>query len=667
MKKTFTILLSVAMLLGCSKYDDLESRVKALEEQNQEINANIESLQKIVNALQENITIKRVQKLSDGYVIHFSDGSTATIKNGDKSEVVSPLVTVQKDTDGIFYWTLNGKWLVDGAGKRINAQQNGGVVPMLKFQNEHWVISIDNGETWVPVSNATWGEVTNCIFKCVTEDDDNVYFTLDDNSVITIPKGDVTQFSINFDTTEIAVLAAGETQTLSYTITGATEKTIVKTVVQEGWKAKVNATSPSEGTIIIMAPDPIVGSEILVFANDGSFRTAMAVIDCQKGFITVVDDAYEIPADGGIQEVVVTSNITYDVEIPELDKSWISLVETRAGSDKILTFSIKPNKGVLRSTIVKLVNDNIVKTIGFTQDYPNDWGSVLATESDIVSLKEDVSGVLRNSLTIYGNTITSLASLDNKITRIAGNLTLDCSSLTSLDGLKGLTIISGDLIIKQGNFTDFEGLNNLQKVGGSIIITAPDEILKSALNSLESFEGLNNLQEIGGDFIVNCQPYADQSLLTSLKSFSGLTGLTKIGGDFVIESRGSLNALESFDGLNNLQEIGGDFAINALPRGSENPIKTALNSLTNLNGLSGLRTIGRGDIYIKYIPNLTDISGLGGVTSVMNDITIVVCQNLYNFNPLKSMVEKMTGEWEVSNCGYNPTKEQMLNGNGAPN
>lgn len=103
---------------------------------------------------------------------------------------------------------------------------------------------------------------TNGIFKSVTEDDDNVYFTLEDDSVITIPKSDNSKFAITFDTTDVTILNGGESKTISYTITDATENTVVKAIAQDDWKAKVNTTSADKGTNTITAPNPIVESEI---------------------------------------------------------------------------------------------------------------------------------------------------------------------------------------------------------------------------------------------------------------------------------------------------------------------------------------------------------------------------------------------------------------------
>ena len=135
MKKLLSLLACGLLLFGCSKeYDDsalrndlsdLENRVAKLEELCKQMNTNISSLQKIVDALQDNLSISKVEQISDGYIIHFSDGSTATIKNGKDSGTI-PVIGVRKDTDGCYYWTLDGEWLTDEKGNKVKAQGTDG-------------------------------------------------------------------------------------------------------------------------------------------------------------------------------------------------------------------------------------------------------------------------------------------------------------------------------------------------------------------------------------------------------------------------------------------------------------------------------------------------------------------------------------------------------------
>ena len=418
------------LLFGCSdKYDDsalrndlndLENRVTKLEELCKQMNTNISSLQKIVEALQDNLSISKVEQISDGYIIHFSDGSTATIKNGKNSED-APIIGVKKDTDGIYYWTLDGEWLTDEKGNKVKAQgtdgkdgvdgedgndgvdgedgvdgTNGkdgkdGITPQLKIENGRWMLSMDDGKTWTDIGQATGADGkdgedgadgtdgedgvdgkdgTNGIFKSVREDDDNVYFTLEDDSVITIPKSDNSTFVIAFNTTDIAILNGGESKTISYTITDATENTVVKAIAQDGWKAKVNATSADKGTITITAPNPIVESEILVFANDGSYRTVMVSLNCMQGQINIADNSIDATPAGGTQEIKLTTNLDYTVEIPDNAKSWLSLApQTRALREDTIVFEVTANEGIQRYATVALKDEqgNTLQTIIFRQ------------------------------------------------------------------------------------------------------------------------------------------------------------------------------------------------------------------------------------------------------------------------------------------------------------
>ena len=430
MKKLLSLVFCGLLLFGCSdKYDDsalrndlndLENRVTKLEELCKQMNTNISSLQKIVEALQDNLSISKVEQISDGYIIHFSDGSTATIKNGKNSED-APIIGVKKDTDGIYYWTLDGEWLTDEKGNKVKAQgtdgkdgvdgedgndgvdgedgtdgTNGkdGITPQLKIENGRWMLSMDNGKTWTDIGQATGADGkdgedgadgtdgedgvdgkdgTNGIFKSVREDDDNVYFTLEDDSVITIPKSDNSKFAIAFDTTDIAILNGGESKTISYTITSATENTVVKAIAQDGWKVKVDATSTDKGTITITAPNPIVESEIFVFANDGSYRTVMASFYCHEKQvldINIADNSINVSPTGGMQEIKLTTNLDYTVEIPDNAKSWLSLApETRALREDTIVFKVAANEGIQRYATVALKDEQgkILQTIIFRQ------------------------------------------------------------------------------------------------------------------------------------------------------------------------------------------------------------------------------------------------------------------------------------------------------------
>ncbi|MBR6560983.1 MAG: leucine-rich repeat protein [Alistipes sp.] len=247
MKKLFSFLLYAIMLFtaSCAEgYDDsqiwnklnsLENRVAALEQLCRQMNTNISSLQTVVNALQNNDYVTNIAPITMdgkviGYTIVFSKSGAVTIYHGkdgkdgadgangaDGKDGYTPAIGVAKDTDGIYYWTLDGDWLLDKDGNKIKAEgvdgkdgqdgENGedgqdgvngadGISPKLKIENDYWYISYDNGVTWEELGKATGedgkngadGKDGDSMFKDITYDDDFVYITLIDGSQFIVPR-----------------------------------------------------------------------------------------------------------------------------------------------------------------------------------------------------------------------------------------------------------------------------------------------------------------------------------------------------------------------------------------------------------------------------------------------------------------------------------------------
>ena len=63
-----------------------------------------------------------------------------------------------------------------------------GITPLLKIENDYWYVSYDEGQTWQQEGRAT-GEDGDSMFQSVTQDENYVYFTLADGTVIKIAKG----------------------------------------------------------------------------------------------------------------------------------------------------------------------------------------------------------------------------------------------------------------------------------------------------------------------------------------------------------------------------------------------------------------------------------------------------------------------------------------------
>ena len=212
MKKllTFAALLAVVALTSC-KYDDddlwnsvhgLENRVAKLEELCKQMNTNISSLQTIVTALQNNVYVTGTTPLMKdgkeiGYTITFSKGNPITIYHGkdgqDGEDGITPTISVKKDTDGVYYWTLNGEFIVVDGGKIQAEGKDGtnGTTPQFKIENDYWFVSYDNGTNWTQLGKATGedGVGSDSMFSGVDYETstDYIIFTLSNGTQIKLP------------------------------------------------------------------------------------------------------------------------------------------------------------------------------------------------------------------------------------------------------------------------------------------------------------------------------------------------------------------------------------------------------------------------------------------------------------------------------------------------
>ena len=188
MKKLHLLLLSLTLCLFSACHNDiwdaidgLDSRVTKLEELCKEMNTNITSLQTIVSVLQSNDFITGIVEIKKngeviGYTITFGKHDPITIyhgqdgkdgadgkdgQDGQNGSANAPVIGVAQDTDGVYYWTLNGEWLLDNNGNKLPVSgkdgQNGanGTMPQLKIEEGDWYVSYDNGVTWVQLGKAT--------------------------------------------------------------------------------------------------------------------------------------------------------------------------------------------------------------------------------------------------------------------------------------------------------------------------------------------------------------------------------------------------------------------------------------------------------------------------------------------------------------------------------
>ena len=156
--------------------NDHEQRIDDLETKVKEANSNIDAISALLSASSTGDPIVSVDPLKEGdvevgYLLTFASGKTVTIYHGQDGQDgqpgqdgYTPVISARQDSDGIWYWTLDGEWMTDENGQRIKAVGTDGqdgqpgkdaITPQLKIEDGYWFISYDNGESWNEIGKAT--------------------------------------------------------------------------------------------------------------------------------------------------------------------------------------------------------------------------------------------------------------------------------------------------------------------------------------------------------------------------------------------------------------------------------------------------------------------------------------------------------------------------------
>lgn len=255
------VALLCGIMAGCeyddgdlwNKVNELDTRVDELESAVAATNSDLETLRRIVTAVQQQVTIDSVVTTDDGYTIRFSDGTSATISNG-RNGVNAPVVSVRQDTDGVWYWTLDGEFVTaDGRKLRVEGEKGAdgtpgaagsdAVAPQVRIDaaTKMWEISTDGGKTWVSTGvvaesrDGAAGSSGDSVFSGVDASSDTgwVFFTLNDGTVLRVAK--TTDFGFVIEgIAAVEMFRCGETRTFRVTARGVADYMISKA---SGWQA----------------------------------------------------------------------------------------------------------------------------------------------------------------------------------------------------------------------------------------------------------------------------------------------------------------------------------------------------------------------------------------------------------------------------------------------
>ena len=247
----------------------------------------------------------------------------------------SPVVSVRRDTDGNWYWTLDGAWLRDAEGNRVRANGLDGKDGQDGADGKDGQDGKDgaDGQDGKDGQDGQDGQDGDSMFSSVTVGQNEVTFVLSDGTSFSIPKD--RPFGIEFADTEAVRFAPGSTYRVAYTLTGADSATEIEVLAQDGLRASVERTDEATGFVVVTTPLSIVErSAVIVLVSDGRGKTLMkslnfvydgAVDPNNGGLIVTTAEPFVVGAAGGSVVVPLQTNLNYRVEIAPEAAAWLRL------------------------------------------------------------------------------------------------------------------------------------------------------------------------------------------------------------------------------------------------------------------------------------------------------------------------------------------------------
>ena len=273
MKRLLYIFAAVTALClaSCTKELDefgddlhaLELRVTQLEVQVQAAKSDIKALQILAKARDAATKITSLVPTAEGgFIISLSNGQSFTVNSGANGTdgVSAAALAIAKDTDGKWYWTVGGEWMLDASGAKcpvVGPDATDGVTPKLRINDGAWEVSIDGGATWTMLCEDRYAPSS----LSIAETDESVAFTLADGSVITL--GKVSPFYMSASQTDFTV-KGGDTVKIAFTVKGGEDGYGVGvyfapegyTVSMDKKNSKITvsvAADAADGTVIVCA------------------------------------------------------------------------------------------------------------------------------------------------------------------------------------------------------------------------------------------------------------------------------------------------------------------------------------------------------------------------------------------------------------------------------
>ena len=407
MKRILTFLALCIVMCLHSCYDDAalwqtvndhSTRLTQLETLCNQMNSDISSLKTLVTAIQNGGYITSVTPLVEnrvevGYMLTLSNGKTVSVyhgSQGDKGdkgnkgdqgdEGSTPNIAVKQDTDGKYYWTVDGEWLLDDKESKVQVapeEAEDGVTPLVRIENGIWQVSYDNGTSWNDLGSA---EPENpCIFKDVKYEKGILTLYFSDETMLPLSVGSAFQIVLG------EYVLKGISYEVPYTIIGAIGDVEVFCLAlaefeQECWAMQVIKESAYTGKIKVDSwwDDAEYNGRAVLFALDENGTTISKTLKWTTGvFEPMFEDEYYFGPESSQFEIKFASNREWDVEV---DADWLTYIKTKAVEEKTFAFAVQENTGSYRTSNIRFTSGDKIVDIPVSQKYGLNFNAVFRVD-----------------------------------------------------------------------------------------------------------------------------------------------------------------------------------------------------------------------------------------------------------------------------------------------
>ena len=532
--------------------ESLEDRISVLEEWQKSVNTDIRSLQSLVAALENKDYVTAVTPLEDGtgYVISFLKSGNITIKHGERGEQgekgedgTTPVISVKQDTDGKYYWTVNGEWLLDNGnkmpvtGEKGDKGDKGDKAPQVRINTDtnEWEISTDGGTTWASTgvkatgnkgNTGAQGEKGDSMFSSIDNSNEAyVELTLADGvTKIKLPK--YAAFSIAFESDEVFYASPTEnelTLVLPATLKESDYRSITATITATNGADVQTRSTGSQWSVTVTKP---------TFGADGALVEGSAKVAIKGTENTRLADTYLL------RVALVAANGT-EVTASRLVRYFDGAIVESQSDITDNTVKRLAWKGDMAETDFEYIRNNMSSTLEVL-----DLSATTLTELPTRAL------AFYSSMGLSDNKTLKEVILPDGLTTIGNSAFAMCKALYKLNIPSTVTTL-GRWILEGAGLTSFvipDGatLSESTFYGSSIveirIPTTMTEIPAYCFTECKNLERIflhDDISNIGKEAFFNC--YA-------LKSFTAPRSLTVLS-DALFYNCESLSRVTLHDGI----------------------------------------------------------------------------------------------------------------------